>query len=261
MASALFGRFSIGGPCKISLFVVAFERHNCICRSTANDQLSRARVSQLIKAFLVTLLPMFSYLGIGRDSSYTPYVLMFQIFLVIVYVVPLTFLLVTSYRIVKVVRAQASYRLALPGNNVPEKVRIEKRKQNKATRTLLILIAAFVSPYLVFVGYHTVRSIFKPSLDFRTDFMIRYGSMIVAYLNGPVNVCIHLMQLPAFREEWRKRLAYFERPLRLGVFATKGKLVVSGVKTESRPQNTRRCLCPNVRESIEHIALRRRYSN
>ena len=160
-----------------NLVAVAFERYNCVCRSTG--KLSRARVSQLIKAawllgFLITLLPMFSYKGIrtdlnethytiacGRDNSHGPYVAMFQIFLLSVYIFPLAFLTVTSYRIVKVVRAQAAYRLALPGNKVPEKVLKEKRKQNKATmaRTLIILIVAFVAAYLLFVGYHTATTI------------------------------------------------------------------------------------------------------
>ena len=148
-------------------------------RSKDNTQLSRARVRQLIRAawlfgFLITLLPMFSYQGIrtdlnethytvtcARDSSHTPYVVMFQIFLIIVYIFPPIFLIVTSYRILQVLRTQAAYRLALPGNKVPEKVLKEKRKQNKATmaRTLIILIVAFVAAYLLFVGYHTATTI------------------------------------------------------------------------------------------------------
>ena len=258
-----------------NLVAVAFERYNCICRSTG--KLSRARVRQLIKAawlfgFLVTLLPMFSYQGIrtdlnethytvvcGRDSGHGPYVLMVQIFLglVIGYVFPLIFIIVTSYRILRVFRAQAAYRIALPNNNVPEKVRNEKHKQNKATRTLVIIIAAFVAPYLVFVGYHTIKTILRPSLNFATDFIIQRVSVILVYLNGPVNFCIHLMQLPAFRAEWRKRLDYFKRPLRLVVFTRKRTYVVSRVKTESRPQNTRRISCPNMRITIEDAPCRR----
>ena len=258
-----------------NLVAVAFERYNCICRSTG--KLSRARLRQLIKAawlfgFLVTLLPMFSFQSIRtdlnethytvvceRDSSHGPYVLMFHLFLglVIVYVFPLIFLIVTSCRILQVMRAQAAYRLALPGNSVPERVRKEKHKQNKATRTLVIIIAAFVAPYLLFVGYHTIKTIFRPSLNFATDFIIQRVSVILAYLNGPVNFCIHLMQLPAFRAEWRKRLDYFKRPLRLGVFTRKRTYVVSRVRTESRPQNTRRISCPNVRKTIEDTPCRR----
>ena len=261
-----------------NLVAVAFERYNCICRSTANAQLSRARLRQVIKAawllgFLVTLLPMFSYQGIRidlnethytvacrRDSSYTPYVVMFQIFLVIVYILPLIFLIVSSYRILQVMRAQASYRLALPNNNVPESVRIEKRKQNKATRTLVLLIAAFVAPYLVFVGYNTFKSIAKPSMDFTTDFKIRYAATLLAYLNSPANVCIHLVQFPAFRAEWSQRLAYFTRPFRLGVLTTKRTYVVSRVRTGSRPQNTRRLSCPIMRITMGEAPCRRRYS-
>ena len=263
-----------------NLVAIAFERYNCICRSTG--KLSRARLRQLIKAawllgFLVSLLPMPSYQGVhmdlnethytvtcGRDSSYTPYVLMLQICIVIAYIIPLIFLIVTSYRILQVMRAQASFRLALPSNNVPEKVLIEKRKQDKATRTLMIIIAAFVAPYLVFIGYHTVVTIFKPSLNFATNFMIVHVSVILGFLNVPVNFCIHLMQLPAFRAEWSKRLDYFKRPLslRLGVFTTKKTYVVSRVRTESRPQNyLRRLSCPDVRKTTEDAPCRRRYSN
>ena len=137
---------------------------------------------------------------------------------------------------------------------------MEKRKQNKATRTLLTLIAAFAAPYLVFVGYQTVRTIFKPSLDFETDFLLRYGLVIFVYLNSPVNFCIHLVQLPAFRAEWRKRLAYFKRPLRLGVFAPKGKYVVLRVKTEPRPEKIRRFSCPDLIRAMEDTPWRRRYS-
>ena len=288
------GVFQTGWPCKIrrysaivvhvitayNLVVVAFERYNCVCRVTGNAKLSAARVRQLIRAawlfgFLVTLLLMPSYQGIrmdldethytitcGRDNSHGPYVAMFQVFFVIVYIIPLAFLIVTSYRILQVVRAQAAYRLALPGNNVSERAQIEKRRQNKATRTLVIIIAAFVAPYLVFVGYHTAKTIFKPSLDFATDFKIRHASGILAYLNSPVNVCIHLVQLPAFRAEWSKRLDYFRRPLKLGVFTMKKTCVVSRVKTmKSRPKNTRRLSCPNVRKTTGDAPCRRRHSN
>ena len=283
--------FQTGWPCKIrryfamvlpvvtiyNLTAVAFERYNCICRSTG--KLSRARLRQLIKAtwllgFLVTLLPIFSYQGIrkdlnethytvtcGRDSSYAPYIVMSQIFTALTFIFPLIFLLVTSYRIVKVVRAQVAYRLALPSNNTAEKVRIEKRKQNKATRTLLILIAAFVVPYLVFVGYQTAKTIFRPSLDYTTHFIIQRASVVLVYFNSPVNFCIHLVQLPAFREEWRRRLAYFKRPIRLGVFTTKGKYVVSKAKAESRPEKIRRLSCPDLRRAMEHTSCGRRYSN
>ena len=264
-----------------NLVAVAFERYNCICHSTG--KLSGARLTrQLIKAawllgFLVSLLPMPSFQGVHmdlnethytvicwRDSSYTPYVLMLQICIVIAYIIPLIFLIVTSYRILQVMRAQASYRLALPGNNVPEKVLTETRKQSKATRTLMILIATFVAPYLMFMAYHTVVTIFKPSLNFATKFMIVHVSVILGFLNVPVNFCIHLMQLPAFRAEWSKRLDYFKRPLslRLGVFTTKKTYVVSRVRTESRPQNyIRRLSCPDVRKTTEKAPCRRRYSN
>ena len=124
-----------------------------------------------------------------------------------------------------------------------------------------ILNCTFVAPYLMLIGYQTVITIVKPSLDFTTDFNIRYTSMILAYLNGPVNVCIHLLQLPALREDWRKRLDYFKRPVRLGVFTKKGTYVVSRVRTESRPKNTRRLSCPNVRKTTEEAPCRRRHSN
>ena len=286
--------FETGWPCRIrryfaivvhpvtiyNLVVVAFERYNCVCRATRNAKLSRARVRQLIKAawlfgFFITLLPMFSYQGIrtdlnetghytvtcGRDSSYTPYVVMFQIFLVMTYILPLTFLIVTSCRIVQVVRAQASYRVGIHNDTVPEIVQFHKQKQKKATRILVILIAAFVVPYLGFVGYHTFKSIARPSIDFTTDFIIRYAVTLLAYLNSPVNFCIHLVQLPAFRAEWRKRLAFLKRSDRLGVFTMKRTYVVSG-RTESRPRNTRRLSCPNVRRKrVEEAPCHRRYSN
>ena len=262
-----------------NLVAVGFERYNCIYRSTG--KLGRDSLRRLIKAawllgFLVTLLPMPSFQSIrtdlneshytlvcGRETSHTPYVVMFQIFLIIVYIIPLIFLIVTSYRILQVLRAQASFRLSLPSNNVPEKVLIEKRKQNKATRTLMILIGAFVAPYLVFVGYHTATTIFKPSLDFATTFMIKRAAGILAYLNSPVNFYIHLMQLPGFRAEWRTRLDYFKRPVRLGAFTTKRTYVVSRVtKTESRPQNyTRRLSPPSVSKTTDEAPCRRRYSH
>ena len=283
--------FEAGWPCRIrrysaivvhavtiyNLVVVAFERYNCICRATV--KLSRARVSQLIKAawlfgFLVTLLPIFSYQGIrtdlnethytitcGRDRSHTPYVVMFQIFLVMTYILPLAFLIVSSYRVLQVVRAQAEYRVGLPNSTVPERVRLQKQKQKKATRILVILIAAFVAPYLGFVGYNTFKSIARSSVDFKTDFILRYAATLLAYLNSPVNFCIHLVQLPAFRAEWSRRLDYFKRPLRLGVFTTKRIHAVSGVRTESRPQNTRRLSCPNVKKTTVEAPCCRRYSN
>ena len=74
--------------------------------------------------------------------------------------------------------------------------------------SLLITITfTFIISYFVFLGYQVAYALLvKKSRDFSTDFIFRYASGSIAYLNCVTDVIIYFVQMKDFREFLRKRL-------------------------------------------------------
>ena len=225
--------FQTGWPCKIAkyitilfpaitsynLLVIAFERYILICRPTSRP-LSRATVQVFVKGawllgFFLTFLPASTVKGTRVDLNDTHYtmickqdtssgvkMLIFQTFIVITYILPFVFMILTCAAIIRKVWKRKCQK-AIPQKNVASAMRKWRSKQRKATLLLLVIIFAFVAPYFLLIAYNIFKMIVKPSIDFRRDFIIRATGGFLAYLNGAVNFCIHLVQLPGFSSTFK----------------------------------------------------------
>ena len=224
-----FDVFQSKWPCRISryfqilfpvitiynLLVVALERYICTCHPTSRP-LSLASVKKAVKGawllgFLVTLLPASTFKGLRVELNGTHYTVickydnsdhlnrvMFPMFTVLAYIVPIGFLGFTCTAILRVVWKRTPHIIvSLPAASLA--LRQLRLKQRKATILLIAINLAFLIPYFLYFSYSTFNITYKPSISFRSDYALRYTGAILAYVNGSVNFFIHLVQLPAFR--------------------------------------------------------------
>ena len=77
----------------------------------------------------------------------------------------------------------------------------------KGISLLITITFTFIFSYFVFLGYQIANTLLTPTnRDFSTDFIIRYASGSIAYLNCVTDVVIYFVQMKDFREFLRKRL-------------------------------------------------------
>ena len=224
-----FDVFQSAWPCKISRFfqflfpiiticnllVVALERHICICHPTSRP-LSLTTVKKAVKGawllgFLVSLLPASNFEGLRvnlndthytvvckRDDSDPLNTIRHHISTVIFYVLPTAFLAFTCISIIRIVKKR---KIHVPATQPAASLALRKLrlKKRKATTLLITIIMAFIIPYFMFAVYITFKTVFKPFVSFRLDYVLRHTSASLAYLNSAVNFFVHLVQLPGFR--------------------------------------------------------------
>ena len=198
-----------------NIVVIGLERYILTCRPTSRP-LSRATTEKLVKGawllgFFVTFLPAFTKNSLRIELNETHYtiscrhdnsnilnILMFQFFIGIAYVLPFVFIIFTCASIIRMVW-KMKFQVAVAEKDVALALRKWRLKQRKATLILIAIIIALLVPYFLYAVYFTFNMIFKPTVDHKTDFLVRNVAAIFAYLNSFVNYCIHLAQLPGFR--------------------------------------------------------------
>ena len=77
----------------------------------------------------------------------------------------------------------------------------------KGISLLIALTFAFIFPFSLFIVNVTYTQIAKPQRDFSTDFIIRFGTGSIAYLNPLLNFIIYFAQMKDFREFLKKRFS------------------------------------------------------
>ena len=74
----------------------------------------------------------------------------------------------------------------------------------RGTLLLIAITFAFIIPYFGYMVYLTYSNIATPDIDFQTDYIIRFGSGVLAYANSAVNFVIYVVQMRGFRIFLRK---------------------------------------------------------
>ena len=110
----------------------------------------------------------------------------------LVYVLPIAFLLFTSLSILRVI-----WTMKIDGTH-GKTTRNDQKKKKRATTLLVAIILALILCYAPSAFYPLYRILFKKSVDLQTERVLRGTSVLLWYINSPVNVCIHLVQLPGF---------------------------------------------------------------
>jgi len=165
----------------------------------------------------VTLFPAATFDGIRVDLNEThytvicrnverlyPFKLTFILF-PIQYVLPTLFIIYVNVSLIRTVWIKRKRQISYNMNNA-------FKAHLRATRikgiSLLIALAfAFIFPYSLFIVNVAYSQIAKPQRDFSTDYMIRYGTGSIAFLNPLLNFIIYFAQMKNFREFLKKHFA------------------------------------------------------
>ena len=90
----------------------------------------------------------------------------------------------------------------LQDNAIRATLRATKRR---ATIIIVAIMFAFVIPYITYFGQVFFNMATQRDIDLQTDYIIRYGSCIIAYSNSATNVIIYFVQMEDFRAYLKKQ--------------------------------------------------------
>ena len=195
-----------------NLVVIGVERYICTCRPTSRP-LSLKTVKKSVKgAWLSGSLAalVFSYpielIRIDLDSTrYTlicdynyddPTSRVMQMFrMLFSYILPSIFLTVACSCIARMLWIGKAN--VISGQSQSTEKWRQRRK--KATTELIVIIIAFIVPYLSFSIAVILKMNLSPSVDFQTNYLTsRAVTGNIIFLNSPINFVIHIKQLNGF---------------------------------------------------------------
>ena len=137
------------------------------------------------------------------DQNFYPFRIVF-IVLPVQYILPGVFITYINICLMKTVWVRGRRRV---GNVVNNAFRANMTAARVKGISLLITITfAFIATYLFCLGNIAYTVIAKPKRDFSTDFIMRYATGGIAYLNCVINVIIYFVQMNDFRQFLKKLL-------------------------------------------------------
>jgi len=169
-------------------------------------------VSSWFLAAVITLVPMPSYNLVTFKLSKNTYTrtckydestktkrTFFMTFTLLAYVIPCTILLVTTCKILRFLKRQRQVPepilQAIYKKDTSETVNIRYSTsahsfhlranidRNKLTRMFVLSILACVIPYLAYIIYGVLAVIFNIQLSFENDYIVRYVTSLISFLN------------------------------------------------------------------------------
>ena len=230
----LFDLFQTGWPCKLlrylnfifpaitinTLVVISLEKY---LSTRANPRTFSAATVQKIIIFawvfglFFMLFPAAAYDGIRVDLNDTHFTVVcrndqnfypFKIILVVFpvqYLLPGIFITYINIRLMKTVWVRGNRNVGSGPLNNAFKAKM-RSVRIKGMSLLISITFTFIISYCFFLGYQIANTLLaRPSRDFSTDFIIRYASGSIAYVNCVTDVIIYFVQMKDFREFLRKR--------------------------------------------------------
>ncbi|XP_078371313.1 somatostatin receptor type 2-like [Oculina patagonica] len=162
------------------------------------------------------LLPTAPYDGIRVDLNKTHYTVicrydqdfypfrMVFILIPVQYILPSVFITCINICLMKTVWDRGSRQVGNVVNNAFKAKMIATRI--KGISLLITITFAFILTYLFYLGNVAYTLIAQPNRDFSTDFIMRYATGGIGYLNCVINVIIYFVQMNDFREFLKKLL-------------------------------------------------------
>ena len=231
----LFDVFQSGWPCKlvryVNLIFPAITVNNLVVISLEKYLSTRANphtfstgtvhkmiIFAWVFGLFFMLFPAAAYDGIRVDLNDTHFTVVcrndpnfyaFKIILVVFpvqYLLPGIFITYINICLMKTVWVRGNRNVGNgPLNNAfKAKMRVVRIR---GISLLITITFTFIITYFVFLGYQIAYTLLDNSnRDFSTDFIIRYASGSIAYLNCVTDVIIYFVQMKDFREFLRKRL-------------------------------------------------------
>ena len=202
------------------LVVISLEKYlstRPIPRTFRVSTVRKMIIAAWLLGILVMLFPSATYDGIRVDLNDTHYTVIcryveffypFKITLIlfpIQFVFPTVFIIYVNVSLIRTVWVKRKRQLSCNMNNA-FKAHL-RATRIKGISLLIALTFAFIFPFSLFVVNAAYTQIAKPQRDFSTDYMIRYGTGSIGYLNPVLNVIIYFAQMKDFREFLKKRFS------------------------------------------------------
>lgn len=131
------------------------------------------------------------------DKHYLPFRIMFLTYITFQYIIPCIIIVIISICLILTVFSTMKRTIDIQRDNaIKSMLRAAKKRATILTVTLMF---AFVVPYLLYFAQVIYNMITKADISYETDFIIRYGSALLAYSNSAVNVIIYVVQMRDFR--------------------------------------------------------------
>ena len=163
------------------------------------------------------LFPAAAYDGVRVDLNETHYTVIcrnvelfypFKLTLIlfpIQFVLPTLFIIYVNVSLIRTVWIKRKRQICYRMNNV---FKVHLRATRITGISLLIALTfAYIFPFSLFIVNTAYTQIAKPQRDFSTDYMIRYGSGSIAYLNPLLNFIIYFAQMKEFSEFLKRRFS------------------------------------------------------
>ena len=227
--------FQSGWPCKLvrylnfifpaitinTLVVISLEKYlstRVNPRTFSAATVQKMTVFAWIFGLLFMLFPAAAYDGIRVDLNGTHFTVVcrndqnlypFKMILVVFpvqYLLPGIFITYINICLMKTVWVRGNRNVGSGPLNNAFKAKM-RSVRIKGMSLLIAITFTFIISYCFFLGYQIANTLLaRPSRDFSTDFIIRYASGSLAYLNCVTDVIIYFVQMKDFREFLRKRL-------------------------------------------------------
>lgn len=230
----LFDVFQSGWACKVvrylnfifpaitinNLVVISLEKYlstRAIPRTFSASTVQKMIIFAWVFGFFFMLFPAAAYDGIivdlndthftvvcRNDQNFYPFKIVFVVFPV-KYILPGIFITYINICLMKTVWVRGHRKV---GNSLNNAFKAQMRATRIKGISLLIAVTfTFIITYFFFLGYVIAYTLIaQPNPDFSTDFIIRYVSGSIAYLNCVTDVIIYFVQMNDFRGFLRKRL-------------------------------------------------------
>ena len=203
-----------------NLVVISLEKYlstRPIPRTFRASTVRKMIIAAWLLGILVMLFPAATYDGIRVNLNDTHYTVIcrnvelfypFKLTLIlfpIQFVFPTVFIIYVNVSLIRTVWIKRKRQISCNMNNA-FKAHL-RATRIKGISLLIALTFAFIFPFSLFVVNIAYTQIAKPQRDFSTDYMIRYGSGSIGYLNPVLNVITYFAQMKDFREFLKKRFS------------------------------------------------------
>ena len=141
------------------------------------------------------------------DKEYLPFRIMFPAYILFQYFIPSIIIIIISICLISTLPKSMKRTINVQQDNaIRAMMRAAKRRGIIISVTIML---AFVVPYLLYFAQVIYNMATKADISYDIDYVIRYGSGVLAFSNSAVNVIIYCVQMKDFRaflkEQFNKR--------------------------------------------------------
>ena len=113
------------------------------------------------------------------DKHYLPFRIMFLTYIVFQYFIPSIIIIIISICLILTLSSRMKRTVNIQQDNAIKAMR--RAAKRRGTIITITLVLAFVLPYFLYFGQVIYNMVTKADISYETDFLIRYGSGLIAF--------------------------------------------------------------------------------